>query len=61
MGIWLITLHKAATPHEPGQGSRHFSFMHAKLLGHSELMVHSGLQFGGLPILFGRQKHKCAP
>ena len=29
MGVWLITLHLALMPHDPGQGSRHFSFMHA--------------------------------
>lgn len=50
IGVWLITLHKAFTPQDPGQGSLHFSLIQAKLLGHSELTVHSGLQFGGLPL-----------
>jgi hypothetical protein len=49
IGVWLMTLHLAPAPHDPGQGSLHFSRIQAKLLGHSELMVHSGLQLGGLP------------
>ena len=49
MGVWLITLHCAPDPHDPGHGSLHFSRIQARLLGHSGLMVHSGLQFGGLP------------
>lgn len=44
-----MTWHLADTPQEPGHGSLHFSRMHAWLLGHSELIVHSGRQFGGLP------------
>lgn len=44
-----MTLHLAEKPHEPGQGSRHFSLIHALLLGQSEFIVHSGLQFGGDP------------
>lgn len=50
IGVWFITSHWAFKPQEPGQGSRHFSFIHALLLGHSELIVHSGRQFGGDPI-----------
>lgn len=50
IGVWLITLHCAPTPHDPGQGSLHFCRIHAKLLEHSGLIVHSGRQFGGLPI-----------
>lgn len=49
IGVWLTQLHTALIPHEPGHGSRHFSFMHAWLLGQSELIVHSGRQAGGLP------------
>lgn len=49
MGVWFITLHCASTPQEPGQGSMHFSRIQAKLLEHSGFIVHSGLQFGGLP------------
>ena len=48
-GVWLMTLHWALAPHEPGQGSRHLSCMQARLLAHSALMVHSGLQLGGAP------------
>lgn len=35
--------------------------MQALLLGHSGLMVHSGLQFGGLPMYVGRQEHDGDP
>lgn len=49
IGVWLSTLQTAPVPHEPGHGSLHFSRIHAKLLGHSELIVHSGRQFGGCP------------
>jgi len=45
-----MTVHWAPAPHDPGQGSRHLSLMHALLLGHSELMLHSGRQFGGTPM-----------
>lgn len=48
-GTWLITWQLAPVPQDPGQGSRHLSLMHAKLLEHSWWMTHSGLQFGGLP------------
>lgn len=50
MGMWLIMLHNACIPQDPGQGFIHFSRMHAKLLEHSGLIEHSGLQLGGLPI-----------
>lgn len=49
MGVWFITPHCAPTPQEPGQGSLHFNVIHARLLEHSGFIVHSGLQFGGLP------------
>lgn len=48
-------------PQDPGQGSLHFSRMQAKLLAHSELIVHSGLQFGGLPIYSAKQEHDGEP
>lgn len=44
-----MTLQIAEKPQEPGQGSRHFSFMHAKCGEHSELIEHSGRQLGGAP------------
>lgn len=40
----------ALCPHDPGQGFLHFSFWQARLFGHSEFVVHSGLQFGALPM-----------
>lgn len=52
-----MTVHCAFIPQEPGQGSRHLPFLHARLLGHSESFIHSGRQFGGRPIKFGRQEH----
>lgn len=51
-----MTLHWAFCPHVPGQGSLHFIFLHAKLYGHSPLLMHSGLQFGGDPMKSGRQE-----
>lgn len=50
IGVWFNTLHSAPVPHDPGQGSVHFSLIQAKLLAQSGFMVHSGLQFGGTPI-----------
>ena len=48
-GVWLMTEHRAWKPQEPGQGSIQRCWLHALLLGHSEFIVHSGRQFGGLP------------
>lgn len=59
--MWFTTLHNALVAQDPVQGSRHFSCRHAKLLGHSELITHSGRQFGGLPTKFGRQEHEGYP
>jgi len=50
MGLWLITLHRACSPHVPGQGSEHFCAIHALSIGHSALTTHSGRQEGGVPI-----------
>ena len=55
IGVWLTTRHSVLEPHEPGQGSLHFRLMQAKLLEHSLLLTHSGLQFGGEPIKSGKQ------
>lgn len=55
-GVWFTTLQTALKPHDPGQGSRHFSFWQAKFPGHSSFMTHSGLQFGGLPTKLGKQE-----
>lgn len=56
-GEWLRALHKALKPQEPGQGSLHLSLTHARFEGHSELDMHSGLQFGGLPTKFCTHEH----
>ena len=39
-----MTRQAALTPHNPGHVSTHLLFLQALLAGHSELMVHSGLQ-----------------
>ena len=44
-----MTLHSAFTPQRPGHGSIHFWFMQDSVFAHSELVTHSGLQFGGDP------------
>jgi len=49
-GTCLTVLQVAYIPHEPGHGSRHFSFTQARFPEHSALIVHSGRQFGGRPI-----------
>lgn len=56
-GEWLTTLHSALWPQVPGQGSRHFWLIHANEDRHSELLIHSGRQFGGNPENSGRQEH----
>ena len=56
-----MTLHSAMMPHEPGQGSLHLCCMQAILAEHSALIVHSGLQFGGLPLYVGKQEHDGTP
>ena len=61
MGLWLTTWHLALEPHTPGQGSTHFWLMQAVVKLHSELMIHSGLQFGGLPEKLGWQEQTQAP
>uniref|UniRef100_A0A1A9ZCR4 Uncharacterized protein n=1 Tax=Glossina pallidipes TaxID=7398 RepID=A0A1A9ZCR4_GLOPL len=47
-------------PQEPGHGSLHCSFIHAVLLGHSALMVHSGRQFGGIPTYCNKQLQEAS-
>lgn len=56
-----MILQIAFKPQEPGHGSRHFSLMHAWLLGHSELIEHSGLQFGGAPMYVDKHAHDEPP
>lgn len=58
LGVWLSTRHSAPDPHRPGQGSLQRWLMQAWLVGHSELVRHSGLQLGGLPVYSGRQVHE---
>lgn len=44
MGTWLNTLHKAFSPQTPVQGSTHLFRTQARVVGHSLLRTHSGLQ-----------------
>jgi len=48
-------------PHKPGQGSLHLCCMQTILAGHSALIVHSGLQLGGLPLYVGKQEQDGIP
>jgi hypothetical protein len=50
IGECLTTVQVVLDPQDPGQGSLHFSFWHARFPGHSALMVHSGLQLGARPM-----------
>ena len=54
--MWFLTSQWAFLPHKPGQGSIHFWFLHALSVGQSELRMHSGRQFGGEPIIPGKQE-----
>jgi hypothetical protein len=56
-----MTVHIALKPHEPGHGSRHLLLIQALLLGHSELMEHSGRQFGGEPIYVDKHEQEGDP
>lgn len=57
IGVWLTTWQFALEPHAPMQGSLHFWLMQANWVMHSLLLIHSGLQFGGMPENSGRQEH----
>lgn len=48
-------------PQDPRQGSLHFSHVHARFMGQSELTRHSARQFGGDPMYVGRQEHDGVP
>ncbi|PSN54314.1 hypothetical protein C0J52_11059 [Blattella germanica] len=61
LGMWSTTRHSALAPQEPGQGSRHFWLMQARLLAHSLLITHSGRQLGGAPTYPGKQVHDGLP
>ena len=57
MGIWFRTRQYAFTPQRPGQGSWHLRLIQALSEEQSELTLHSGLQLGGEPIIWGWQLH----
>lgn len=56
-GLWLITLQLVLIPQGLGQGLTHLLFIQALSCEHSELTIHSGLQFGGIPIYSTKQEH----
>lgn len=58
MAVWLTTRHSVLDPQDPGQGSLHLLLIHAKLLAHSLLLIHSGLQLGGDPTNSGMQEQE---
>lgn len=57
MGLWFTTWHIAPVPQVPGHGLIHFWLKHASFNGHSELVTHSGLHVGGLPMKPSMQEH----
>lgn len=57
IGLWLITLQSAFCPQISKHGLVHFWFVQAKWFWHSELIIHSGLHPGGLPINVGKHEH----
>ena len=60
-GLWFLTLQYAFWPQTPGQGSLHFCCIQARLSGHSELIVHSGLHsMYGFPLNPGKQEQDAA-
>lgn len=50
IGLWFTTWHLAFKPQVPAHGFEHFWLIQACVKEHSELVIHSGRQFGGLPI-----------
>jgi hypothetical protein len=61
IGLWLTTWHLALMPQVPGHGSIHFWLTQAWFNEHSELVTHSGLQVGGLPMKPGTQEQTAWP
>jgi hypothetical protein len=57
IGWWFWTLQSALKPHEPTHGSWHLWLKQARFDGHSELLEHSGRQFGGAPNIPGTHEH----
>lgn len=60
-GVWFMTIQLAFMPQDPGHGSRHFSLIQALLLGHSELIEHSGRQLGGAPMYVDKHEQDGEP
>lgn len=61
IGLCSVTSQTALVAHVPGQESRHFPSIQAKLLGHSELIKHFCIHFGGWPVYPSWQEHDGVP
>lgn len=57
IGLWLKTLQLAFNPQTLLHGSMQLLFLQAFSNGHSELIVHSGRQPGGVPVYCDLQVH----
>lgn len=57
IALWLTTWHLACKPQTPSHGFLQRWLMHDLSRAHSELTKHSGRQFGGAPIISGKQLH----
>lgn len=51
----------ALSPHAFAHGSAHFRFIQAKFRAHSEFTLHSGRQYGGIPLYSGKHEHDGWP
>lgn len=53
----MTTWHCASLPQDPGHGSLHLLFMQARFDGQSGFIIHSGRQFGGVPMYDDKHEH----
>lgn len=61
MAMWSTTEHLALSPQAFAHGSTHFRFMQAKFRAQSEFTLHSGRQYGGIPLNSGKHEHDGLP
>lgn len=57
IGLWFTTVQREFNPQTFSHGFLHFWLIQDLSSGHSELTKHSGRQFGGAPIISGKQLH----
>ena len=60
-GLWLRTRQSAFALQDPGHGSTQRWLIQALVDGQSELTIHSGRQFGAVPIMLAKQPHWACP